>query len=92
MINLAMPMCLYCKREHRAFTSEEHIVPEGLGNGNLILPRGVVCDRCNNEELSRLDQALQDFEFVKIAKAASGIPSKSGRYPTAAFRGLEISY
>jgi len=34
----------------------EHIVSEALGNVTLILPPGVVCDRCNHGTLSRLDE------------------------------------
>lgn len=29
-------------------TSEEHIIPKSLGNDELILKRGTICDKCNN--------------------------------------------
>lgn len=50
-----MSRCLYCLREDRAFTSVEHVIPEGMGNKEIVLPVGVVCDKCNNGELSKLD-------------------------------------
>ena len=28
--------------------SEEHIIPKSLGNDELILPKGIICDKCNN--------------------------------------------
>ena len=29
-------------------TSEERIIPKSLGNDELILKRGTICDQCNN--------------------------------------------
>jgi hypothetical protein len=86
-----MPVCLYCKRQNRAFTSGEHVVPHSLGNDTLILPVGVVCDDCNNRKLAKVDQALQEFPLLKLSKALLGIRSKSGRYPPATLPGLQIS-
>jgi len=40
--------CLFCKCPSDDATSVEHIVPESLGNRRHILPRGAICDRCNN--------------------------------------------
>jgi hypothetical protein len=40
------------------FKSREHPFPESLGSTEIVLPRGVVCDPCNNGPLSRLDQAF----------------------------------
>jgi hypothetical protein len=86
-----MPNCLYCKRSDGPFTSQEHVIPESLGNKGLggkkpiILPRGVVCDPCNNGPLSRLDQVLIDFEMVSMMKTFYGITSKSGKLPHTTF-------
>ena len=40
--------CLFCQSEHNS-ESVEHIVPRKLGNIHYILPKGVVCARCNNK-------------------------------------------
>ena len=86
-----MPDCLYCKRSDGPFTSREHVVPESLGNMGhggkepILLPRGVVCDPCNNGPLSRLDQALIDFDFVSMVKTLYGVPSKTGKRPRTIF-------
>ena len=40
--------CLFCKQDSSNTKSVEHIIPESLGNKTLILPRGYVCDKCNN--------------------------------------------
>lgn len=28
--------------------SEEHIIPKSLGNEKFVLPKGTICDKCNN--------------------------------------------
>src|SRR5262245_34083431 len=40
--------CLFCKRPDGPFTNKEHVFPESLGNTTIVLPRGAVCDSCNN--------------------------------------------
>lgn len=37
--------CIFCRRHDGGFTSREHVFPESLGNEEVVLPRGVVCDR-----------------------------------------------
>ena len=39
-----MTNCLYCKAEE-SFTTVEHVIPESLGNDDLLL-KGDVCDVC----------------------------------------------
>lgn len=72
--------CLLCRQSDGGFTSEEHIVPESLGNHKLVLPSGVVCDRCNNR-CAQLDRELCEFSPVRFMRTASGVPSKKGRLP-----------
>jgi len=59
-----------------------------MGHGGkepILLPRGVVCDPCNNAPLSRLDQALIEFDFVSMVKTLYGVPSKTGKRPRTIF-------
>ena len=57
----------------------EHVFAESLGNGQLVLPRGVVCDHCNNGRLSELDQALISFLPIALRRTFLGVPNKEGR-------------
>jgi hypothetical protein len=75
---------LFCRRGDGGFTSREHIVPESLGNDRLILPVGVVCDRCNTR-CSRLDRALCEFSPIRLMKTVSSVPSKKGKLPRLEF-------
>jgi hypothetical protein len=78
--------CVICRGHDGGFLSEEHPVPESLGNTEIVLPNGVVCDRCNHGALSNLDQTLQQFFPIAIQRVLKGIPSKAGKLPTARFR------
>jgi hypothetical protein len=75
--------CLFCSRSDGGFQSVEHIVSEGLGNTELVLPKGVVCDRCNHGQLALLDDALTSFMPIAVARTAYGIKRKGGGLPTA---------
>src|SRR5215207_7189160 len=78
-----MAPCLYCLTEDRKFSSVEHLVPEGLGNKEIVLPVGVVCDKCNNEVLSQLDTALIEFGPIALLRVKYGVPTKAGKMPKA---------
>jgi hypothetical protein len=77
--------CLFCRESDGGFTSVEHIFPESLGNKEVILPAGVVCDRCNHQVLSSLDAALCDFGPIAMLRTVYGIESKGGKRPTFKF-------
>lgn len=73
-----MTRCLYCLRQDVSFNSEEHPIPRGLGNEEIVLDKGVVCDHCNNGVLSELDSVLLDFDPIKFNRAFYGVKSRSG--------------
>jgi HNH endonuclease len=77
--------CLFCRKSDGGFSSVEHIVPESLGNREAVLPVGVVCDRCNQGVLSRLDAALCDFGPIAMMKTLNCVPSKAGKLPSYKF-------
>lgn len=77
--------CLFCLRRDGGFESIEHIVAESIGNRELLLPPGVVCDRCNNGKLAVLDQALADFPGVTAMRILRGVPRKGGKLPEGAW-------
>lgn len=82
--------CLFCRRTDGGFTTVEHVLPESLGNTRLTLPKGVVCDRCNNGPLSELDQVLCEFFPIKFRRTMLGIESKAGRVPKTRFMTGEL--
>jgi hypothetical protein len=83
--------CIFCKRTDRLFTSFEHIFPESLGNVELVLKPGVVCDICNNGILSRLDNHLVEFDAINFLRTLH-LPynPKTGKFPSANFQNMEI--
>jgi hypothetical protein len=74
----------------------EHVVPESLGNHGLrgklpiVLPKGVVCDKCNNDKLSALDAALIEFPPISLVRMRYGVHTKSGAPPSAKFNNARI--
>ena len=83
---VSVAVCVFCRqaRPEVTFVSEEHIVPESIGNtdNRLIIPPGTVCDPCNHEELANLDRILLDFLPIKLTRVIGRIPNKSDAYPS----------
>lgn len=85
-----MSICLFCRSEINSFLSVEHIFPESLGNKEKILPKGVVCDKCNNGVLSFLDSELVNFDVILFLRTFYGIEAKSGNIPRASFSTISL--
>lgn len=85
-----MSTCLFCKSKTNTFLSIEHIYPESLGNKEKILPKGIVCDTCNNGVLSTLDSFLVNFDPIIFCRTFYGVESKSGKVPKASFSSLSL--
>lgn len=81
----SLDICIFCKQKPPSvtFISEEHIVPQSLGNTHqeLILGPGTVCDQCNSGRLALLDQALLDFLPVKVNRVIGRIANKKNEHP-----------
>jgi hypothetical protein len=73
--------CIYCLQTDGPFRSEEHIWPESMGNNDYVLPRGYVCDPCNNGPLARLDEALRNCPLFITQLPAAVQFDKKGRLP-----------
>src|SRR5665213_1090143 len=78
-------VCIFCLSNKHAFTAPEHILSEALGNTQLILPPGVVCDPCNHGPLSGLDKALVEFPPLQLIRVLWSLQRKKGGYATAQF-------
>lgn len=87
---LAEPKCIYCLQKTGKFNSEEHIFPESLGNDELVLPKGYVCDKCNNGILAQLDEALIKFEPIAFLQVQLVLHTKDGSLPKANFQNMSI--
>jgi hypothetical protein len=77
--------CLICERADGGFSSVEHPIPESLGNTSIVLPAGVVCDRCNQGVLATLDEQLVAFPALMIRRTSLGVRTKAGKVPVTSF-------
>jgi hypothetical protein len=59
--------CIFCKQDSSNSISVEHVIPESLGNKKTVLPKGAVCDSCNNYFASKIEQpVLASGEFTQL--------------------------
>ncbi len=81
--------CVYCASKNGRFLEVEHIIPEALGNDDLILPRGYVCGACNNR-LSSLENDFVNslpFSLLRIFCTSYG---KKGILPSHSYPGAKV--
>jgi hypothetical protein len=88
--NTRVGQCIYCLSSNDTFRSEEHVFPEGLGNDSAVLPKGFVCENCNNGVLSERDSYLLKFEPVAFCVVQYVPYTKSGQLPKANFQNMTI--
>jgi hypothetical protein len=53
-----------------------------LGNVDHILPKGVVCDTCNNYFARKIEKPLLESEYFRQLRSFQGIPNKRKKIPT----------
>ena len=73
--------CLFCKQDSSNSKSVEHIIPESLGNTTSILPKGIVCDKCNNYFARKVEQPFMELIEIQTLRFWEGIPNKRGIVP-----------
>lgn len=73
--------CIFCKRDSTKSRSIEHIIPESLGNTDHVLPRGAVCDTCNNYFARKVEGPLLDTHWFRHARSRQWVPNKRGLIP-----------
>ena len=73
--------CIFCREDASHSRSREHILPESLGNVEHMLPKGVVCDRCNNYFARKIEGPLLDTEYFRHARATMRVENKRKRIP-----------
>lgn len=73
--------CLFCSSAANSFRRDEHPIPESLGNDDLVLPPGFVCDGCNQYFGSKLEQLVLGFPPFNFVRMALNVRSKKGKVP-----------
>lgn len=74
--------CLFCKQQSEQSHSEEHIIPESIGNTKYVLPPGVVCDQCNNYFARKVEGPLLSHPSMRNIRAWYQVPNKKGVSPS----------
>ena len=82
--------CIYCLSETGDFNTEEHIFSESLAGDEIYLPKGFVCDICNNGISSQLDNALINFEPIAFLRVQFTPYTKAGKFPKANFHNMVL--
>lgn len=72
--------CIFCGLSSDNSASVEHIVPESLGNKSTILPKGVVCDNCNNYFAIKIENELLNYPYFRSVRQRNFIISKKGNF------------
>ena len=73
--------CIFCKSISDGCASVEHIVPESLGNIEHVLPRGWVCDTCNNYFAREVEKPFLDSAYGTHSRFEMSVANKRGRIP-----------
>lgn len=74
--------CLFCLTETGPFTRDEHPIPESLGNDDLVLPLGTVCDSCNQYFGHKLEKPVLSMPPFAFERVTLNVPNKKGRVPS----------
>lgn len=62
-------------------SSEEHIIPKSLGNDDLILEKGIICDACNNYFALNIEKPFLELESIKLLRSYYLIQSRKKKVP-----------
>ena len=73
--------CIFCKIDSSGSKSKEHIIPESLGNKSYTLPKGAVCDKCNNYFARKIEKKVLELPYYKSLRGRNEIETKKGKIP-----------
>jgi hypothetical protein len=71
--------CLFCRTTAGPFNRIEHPIPESLGNDDLTLEKGFVCDRCNQYFGSKVEARVLASPPFNIERTTQAIRTKKGK-------------
>jgi hypothetical protein len=70
--------CIYCLKDSTDSKSFEHVIPANLGCTD-VLPRGYVCDHCNNY-FSKIDNVILHNNHISLTVGAEQILNREGKF------------
>jgi hypothetical protein len=73
-------VCLFCGTTQGPFMHIEHPIPESMGNYDTILPKGFVCDGCNQYFGSKIEQQIMANPPFNLERVAASIKTRKHRY------------
>jgi hypothetical protein len=90
--------CIYCIEDASASTQAYHVLSYASGNteqrrypqAEIVLPKTVVCDPCNNYFGSKVEPYLINHPYVQLWRVLEGIEGRRGR-PVYQAQGLNLS-
>lgn len=71
--------CIFCKNDSTDSVSVEHVIPESLGNTKVVLPKGAVCDSCNNYFASKVEKFVLESDEFRHLRSNQIIKNKKGK-------------
>ena len=71
--------CIFCGNNSSSSRSVGHIVPASLSNSILILPKGVICDKCNNYFAHKIESPFLNSEAVLQSRQELEIHNRDGK-------------
>jgi hypothetical protein len=71
--------CIFCHKDSSTSKSVEHIIPESLGNKHHFLPKGYVCDACNNYFSVKIEKDLLAQPYFISMRSRNEILTKRGK-------------
>ncbi len=74
-----MNICIFCHEKTDTSKSVEHIIPESLGNKHHYLPKGYVCDKCNNYFSIKIEKELLSQPYFISLRFRNEIKTKKGK-------------
>jgi hypothetical protein len=76
---MKMKTCLFCN-SRGPYNTTEHIIPESLGNDDLVLSDDV-CDSCQNYFGKEIEKFVLSKTPIAVWRAYLGIRTKGGDLP-----------
>lgn len=74
--------CLFCKEASHETKGVEHLIPESFGSKKLLLPKGLVCDKCNNYFARKVEGPVMSHPSMRNVRGWYQVPNKKGKMPS----------
>lgn len=77
--------CLFCLSNRGPFDRIEHPIPESLGNDDLVLDQGYVCDTCNQYFGAKVEHFVINAPPFGVERIRLDLKTKKGKHPAFKF-------